>query len=44
MSKIEGKQILVTGPAGQIAFPLAARLAKYLKKNPERLAPLIAQP
>ena len=28
MSKIEGKQILVTGPAGQIAFPLAARLAQ----------------
>ena len=28
MGKIEGKRILVTGPAGQIAFPLAARLAK----------------
>jgi nucleoside-diphosphate-sugar epimerase len=28
MSKIEGKTILVTGPAGQIAFPLAARLAR----------------
>jgi len=28
MAKIEGKRILVTGPAGQIAFPLAARLAK----------------
>jgi nucleoside-diphosphate-sugar epimerase len=28
MSKIEGKRILITGPAGQIAFPLAARLAK----------------
>ena len=28
MGKIEGKQILVTGPAGQIAFPLAARLAQ----------------
>ena len=27
MNKIEGKTILVTGPAGQIAFPLAARLA-----------------
>ncbi len=27
MSKLEGKTILVTGPAGQIAFPLAARLA-----------------
>ena len=28
MGKIEGKRILVTGPAGQIAFPLAARLAE----------------
>ena len=28
MAAIEGKRILVTGPAGQIAFPLAARLAK----------------
>jgi UDP-glucuronate 4-epimerase len=28
MGKIEGKRILVTGPAGQISFPLAARLAK----------------
>ena len=28
MAKIEGKKILVTGPAGQIAFPLAARLAQ----------------
>ena len=28
MGKIEGKRILVTGPAGQIAFPLSARLAK----------------
>lgn len=28
MGKIEGKRILVTGPAGQIAFPLASRLAK----------------
>jgi nucleoside-diphosphate-sugar epimerase len=28
MGEIEGKRILVTGPAGQIAFPLAARLAK----------------
>lgn len=28
MGKIEGKRILITGPAGQIAFPLAARLAK----------------
>jgi len=27
MNKIEGKTVLVTGPAGQIAFPLAARLA-----------------
>lgn len=27
-TKIEDKRILVTGPAGQIAFPLAARLAK----------------
>ena len=28
MAEIEGKRILVTGPAGQIAFPLAARLAE----------------
>jgi len=28
MGAIEGKRILVTGPAGQIAFPLAARLAR----------------
>ena len=28
MGKIEGKRILVTGPAGQIAFPLAERLAQ----------------
>lgn len=28
MTAIEGKRILVTGPAGQIAFPLAARLAR----------------
>ena len=28
MSKLEGKRILITGPAGQIAFPLAARLAQ----------------
>ena len=28
MGTIEGKRILVTGPAGQIAFPLAARLAR----------------
>ena len=28
MGEIEGKRILVTGPAGQIAFPLAERLAK----------------
>jgi len=28
MAAIEGKRILVTGPAGQIAFPLAARLAQ----------------
>ncbi len=28
MAEIEGKKILVTGPAGQIAFPLAARLAR----------------
>lgn len=28
MAKIEGQRILVTGPAGQIAFPLAARLAQ----------------
>lgn len=28
MARIEGKRILVTGPAGQIAFPLAARLAE----------------
>ena len=27
MAALEGKKILVTGPAGQIAFPLAARLA-----------------
>ncbi len=26
--QLQGKKILVTGPAGQIAFPLAARLAK----------------
>jgi nucleoside-diphosphate-sugar epimerase len=28
MSRIEGKSLLVTGPAGQIAFPLAAKLAR----------------
>lgn len=28
MATLEDKRILVTGPAGQIAFPLAARLAK----------------
>ncbi len=28
MGMIEGQRILITGPAGQIAFPLAARLAK----------------
>ncbi|MFP8876787.1 MAG: NAD-dependent epimerase/dehydratase family protein, partial [Myxococcota bacterium] len=28
MQKLEGQKILVTGPAGQIAFPLAARLAQ----------------
>ena len=28
MEKLEGHRILVTGPAGQIAFPLAARLAR----------------
>lgn len=28
MQTLEGRKILVTGPAGQIAFPLAARLAK----------------
>ncbi len=28
MAAIEGRRILVTGPAGQIAFPLAARLAE----------------
>lgn len=28
MAAIEGKRILVTGPAGQIAFPLASRLAQ----------------
>jgi len=28
MASIEGSRILVTGPAGQIAFPLAARLAQ----------------
>ena len=27
MNTLEGKTILVTGPAGQIAFPLASRLA-----------------
>jgi len=29
MGKIEAEKILVTGPAGQIAYPLAARLAKH---------------
>ena len=28
MGMVEGQRILITGPAGQIAFPLAARLAK----------------
>ena len=28
MEKLEGKKILVTGPAGQIALPLASRLAQ----------------
>ena len=28
MDKIEGQTLLVTGPAGQIAFPLAAQLAR----------------
>ncbi|MBP8925018.1 MAG: NAD(P)-dependent oxidoreductase [Pseudomonadales bacterium] len=28
MPVLEGKRILITGPAGQIAFPLAARLAR----------------
>ncbi len=28
MPILEGKRILITGPAGQIAFPLAARLAR----------------
>lgn len=28
MAQLEGKKILITGPAGQIAFPLAARLAR----------------
>ena len=28
MSALRGEKILVTGPAGQIAFPLAARLAR----------------
>ena len=28
MNEIQGKTILVTGPAGQIAFPLSARLAR----------------
>ena len=28
MTTLEDKRILVTGPAGQIAFPLASRLAK----------------
>ncbi|MHA7838425.1 MAG: NAD-dependent epimerase/dehydratase family protein [bacterium] len=28
MTVLEGKRILITGPAGQIAFPLAARLAR----------------
>ena len=29
MERLEGKRILITGPAGQIAFPLAAQLAKH---------------
>ena len=28
MERLEGKRILITGPAGQIAFPLAAQLAR----------------
>ena len=28
MEKLEGQKILITGPAGQIAFPLASRLAQ----------------
>lgn len=28
MERLEGQRILITGPAGQIAFPLAARLAR----------------
>ena len=28
MGELAGEKILVTGPAGQIAFPLAARLAR----------------
>ncbi|MFP6641294.1 MAG: NAD-dependent epimerase/dehydratase family protein, partial [Myxococcota bacterium] len=28
MQKLEGQKILITGPAGQIAFPLASRLAQ----------------
>ena len=27
MERLRGEKILVTGPAGQIAFPLASRLA-----------------
>ena len=28
MEKLEGQKVLITGPAGQIAFPLASRLAQ----------------